>query len=185
MAAEHAERELVDAGLQHGSELPLDEGGLVRVAVILAVQPRSGLRCPGRRGGGGGIESGGDHDHPGAGGGGGRQSGSGGEAHGALHGGRCGTGVRQRGGRGSGGGARSKRDGVTRGAHDGEAAVALQRRLGETVTGRRQAALTAPLRVSVPRGSPGATFHASTHSLTLTHTHTHTHTLTCCCSSIR
>lgn len=44
VAAEHAQGELVDSGLQHGAELPLEVGGLVRLAAA-AVHPVVAVRA--------------------------------------------------------------------------------------------------------------------------------------------
>lgn len=83
MGSEHAQAELVDPRLKHGTKLPLDEGALVGGAVVLAVKPHSEapesrlthhLGGAGRSGvagrGGGGLEAGGHHHHPGPSGGG-------------------------------------------------------------------------------------------------------------------
>lgn len=84
MGSKHAQAELVDPRLEHGSKLSLDEGALVGVAVVLSVQPHAKqtqssmthhLRGPRHsgvagRGGGGLWASGYHHDScPGGGGG--------------------------------------------------------------------------------------------------------------------
>ena len=95
MGPKHAQAELVDPGLKHGSKLSLDEGALVGVAIVLSIQPNAKptqsrlthhLRGPCSRGvaggGGGGLRARGHHHDSSPGGGGGRQGGAGrGEAH--------------------------------------------------------------------------------------------------------
>lgn len=89
MGSKHPQAELVDPGLKHGPKLPLDEGALVGVAVVLSIQPKAEqtqsrlthhLGAPGCGGvagcGGGGLCAGGHHHDTGAGGGSGRQSGT-------------------------------------------------------------------------------------------------------------